>query len=314
MQALYISTAVSFEIAEARMIPTPDLGLATEDTVAGAARRVSLIGADRNTLISDICSSSGGPTAILLHGGGQSRSSWRIATQRLGNAQFKACALDLRGHGDSDWSPDGDYRIERFVADLVSVIEDLGSPAVLIGASFGGHVSLVTAARHPSLVRALVLCDVTPWIEGEATKAMRSTMCAAAAGFASVQDAANHIDEIRGFPSNLDANRLRRHMRQDAEGRLYWRWDPQFFLSQDSQNENLTELLTAAVEKLKVPTLLIRAEHSEIVTPDQIAKFARMVPHASTAEIAGARHTVSADDNEKYASLILEFLDGLSSH
>jgi pimeloyl-ACP methyl ester carboxylesterase len=290
------------------MITTRDLGLAAEGAVTCLTRRVSLIGADQNTLVGDICNSSGGPTAILLHGGGQSRSSWRIATQRLGDAHYKACALDLRGHGDSDWSPNGDYRIER-VADLVSVIEDLGSPAVLIGASFGGHVSLVTAARHPFLVRALVLCDVTPWIEGEATKAMRSIMCAAAAGFASVQDAANHIDEVRGFPSNLDANRLRRHMRQDAEGRLYWRWDPQFFLSQDTQNENLTELLTAAAEKLKVPTLLIRAEHSEIVTPQQISKFARMVPHASTAEIAGARHTVSADDNEKYASLILEFLD-----
>lgn len=295
------------------MIPVRDSASSAEVAVTGLAGRVSLTGPDNNTLIGDICNASGGPTAILLHGGGQSRSSWRIATQRLGNAQLKACAIDLRGHGDSDWSPDGDYHIDRFVADLVSVIEQLGSPAVLIGASFGGHVSLLAAARHPSLVRAIVLCDVTPWIEGEATKAMRYTMFTAAAGFASVQDAAKHIDEIRGYPSKLDANRLRRHMRQDAEGRLYWRWDPQFFLSQDTQNEDLTELLTAAAENLKIPTLLIRAEQSEIVTPQQIAKFARMVPHASTAVIAGARHTVSADDNDKYASLILGFLDSLNS-
>jgi pimeloyl-ACP methyl ester carboxylesterase len=259
-------------------------------------------------LVADICGPSGGPTVLLLHGGGQSRSSWQIAMRRLGNAGFRACALDLRGHGDSDRSPEGNYRIEPFVADLVSVIEALGSPAILVGASFGGHVALVTAARHPSLVSALVLCDVTPWIEGEATKAMRAALRTAAAGFASVQDAASHIDEMRGFPSNLDVNRLRRHMRQDANGRLYWRWDPQFFLSQDTQDENLTELLTAAIEDLKVPTLLIRAELSEVVTQQQISKFARMVPHVSTAEIAGARHTVSADDNDKYASLILGFL------
>ena len=282
-----------------------------EDAVAGVARRFSVIGADQNALVCDIYGPNEGPTTILLHGGGQSRSSWRIASRRLGNAQFKACALDLRGHGDSDWSPDGDYRIERFVADLVGVIEALGSPAILIGASFGGHVSLVTAARHPSLVRALVLCDVTPWIEGEATKAMRAAFHTAAAGFPSVQDAASHIDEMRGFPSNLDADRLHRHMRRGDDGRLYWRWDPQFFLSQETQDENLTELLTAATTDLKTPTLLIRAELSEVVTPQQISKFAQMVPHAHMAEIAGARHTVSADDNEEYASIILGFLDGI---
>ena len=279
--------------------------------MAGVARRFSVIGADQNALVCDIYGPNEGPTTILLHGGGQSRSSWRIASRRLGNAQFKACALDLRGHGDSDWSPDGDYRIERFVADLVGVIEALGSPAILIGASFGGHVSLVTAARHPSLVRALVLCDVTPWIEGEATKAMRAAFHTAAAGFPSVQDAASHIDEMRGFPSNLDPDRLHRHMLRGDDGRLYWRWDPQFFRSQETQDENLTDLLTAATTDLKTPTLLIRAELSEVVTPQQISKFAQMVPHSRTAEIAAARHTVSADDNDEYASLILGFLDGI---
>lgn len=290
------------------MSPDRPVGIGT---IGRAAMRVSFVGADRNTLVGDICGAIDGPTAIFLHGGGQSRSSWRFATQRFGDDRFKACAFDLRGHGDSDWSPNSDYRIEPFVADLVAVIEALGAPAILIGASFGGHVSLVTAARHPSLVRALVLCDVTPWIEGEATKAMRAVMCTAAAGFASVQDAAKHIDAMRGFPSKLDANRLRKHMREDADGRLYWRWDPQFFLSQDTQDENLTEILTAATADLKPPTLLIRAGQSEIVTPQQISKFVQMVPHASTAEIAGARHMVSADDNDGYASLILGFLDGL---
>lgn len=288
------------------MSPDRHVGI---ETVGGAARRVSFVGADQNTLVGDICGSIDGPTAIFLHGGGQSRSSWRIAAQRLGGDHFKTCAFDLRGHGDSDWSPNGDYRIDPFVADLVAVIEALGAPAILVGASFGGHVSLVTAARYPSLARALVLCDVTPWIEGEATKAMRAVMCTAAAGFASAQDAANHIDAMRGFPSKLDANRLRKHMREDADGRLYWRWDPQFFLSQDTQDENLTELLTAATADLKAPTLLIRAEQSEIVTPQQVSKFAQMVPHARTAKVAGARHTVSAADNDRYASLILGFLD-----
>ena len=280
--------------------------------LAGTTTRLSLTGADRNKLVCDVYGSGEGPTIILLHGGGQSRSSWRIAAQTFGQADFKACSLDLRGHGDSDWAADGNYCIDRFVADLVSVIEALGAPAILMGASFGGHVSLVTAARHPSLVKALVLCDVTPWIEGRETRAMRAMMCTAAAGFASLEDAANHIDKVRGYSSNLDASRLRKHLRQGTDSRLYWRWDPQFFLNHDTQNSHLTDLLTAASKNLMVPTLLIRAELSKIVTSAQVTKFCQMVPHADSAQVTGAMHTVSSNDNAQYASIVLAFLKKLT--
>jgi pimeloyl-ACP methyl ester carboxylesterase len=281
--------------------------------LANTTTRLSLTGADRNKLVCDVYGSGEGPTIILLHGGGQSRSSWRIAAQTFGQADFKACSLDLRGHGDSDWAADGNYCIDRFVADLVSVIEALGAPAILMGASFGGHVSLVTAARHPSLVKALVLCDVTPWIEGRETRAMRAMMCTAAAGFASLEDAANHIDKVRGYSSNLDASRLRKHLRQGTDSRLYWRWDPQFFISQDTQNSDFTDLLIVAAENLATPTLLIRAELSKVVTPQQVLKFRQVVPHVRTALVTGALHTVAPDDNDKYASITLEFLSRLPS-
>ena len=301
------------KIAEVKLVYRTNMDVLSPHGLTDTITRVWLIGADRNKLACDVCGSGEGPTIILLHGGGQSRSSWRIAAQTFGKANFKACSLDLRGHGDSDWDARGDYCIDRFVADLISVIEALGSPAILMGASFGGHVSLITAARHPSLVKALVLCDVTPWIEGRETRAMRAMMSVAAAGFTSLKDAGNHIDEVRGYPSDRDASRLRKHMRQGADGRFYWRWDPRFFQGQDAQNGGLADLLTAAAEGLATPTLLIRAELSKIVTPEQVLKFRQVVPHARTAEVGGAVHTVSPNDNIKYASIALDFLTKLPS-
>ncbi|WP_167537945.1 alpha/beta fold hydrolase [Sphingobium chlorophenolicum] len=243
------------------------------------------------------------------HGGGQSRSCWRKAMHRLGDAGYRACTFDLRGHGQSEWSANGDYRIERFVEDLVNVVETFSRPAVLIGASFGGHVSLLTAARHPALVQALVLCDVTPWIEGEATRAMRQVMLSAAAGFGSVADAARHLTLIGAIPVNLDCARLKRHLRVGRGGRFFWHWDPRFFSGQEDESAELTAQLVSAAQNVPAPTLLIRAECSEIVTQQQLRDFRAVVPHAGIAELSGARHTVTLDDNDGYAEIILGFLD-----
>lgn len=252
--------------------------------------------------------SEGGATLLMLHGGGQSRSSWRIAAELVGNAGYNVCALDLRGHGDSDWSVEGDYQIERFVEDAVSVIDVLGAPAILIGASFGGHVSLAAAARYPSLVRALVLCDVTPWIEGAASQQMRAVMQGASAGFASAEEAAQYLAGTGAREPFRNTEGLRRGMRLAADGRLYWRWDPRFFVSQEEQSAQLAPLLTAAAEALTIPTLLIRAGSSEIVTRAQAARFVELVPHATLAEIDGAQHTLRSADNPAYARVILDFL------
>ena len=99
---------------------------------------------------------------ILLHGGGQTRHAWGATTQKLSDFDFYAVALDLRGHGDSDWSPNGDYAIENFRDDLISIIKQVGRPASLVGASLGGMISL-SAAGDKSLCEhcnALIMVDI----------------------------------------------------------------------------------------------------------------------------------------------------------
>ena len=71
------------------------------------------------------------PLVILLHGGGQTRHAWSATAEKLSHSGFYALALDLRGHGDSDWSEEGDYAIESYRNDLVSIIEEIGKPCLL---------------------------------------------------------------------------------------------------------------------------------------------------------------------------------------
>src|SRR6185312_3890371 len=79
-----------------------------------------------------------GPSILLLHGGGQNRFSWKNTGQILADAGFHVVALDSRGHGDSDRSPDATYTVDALCADTLHVLEQIGRPVILIGASMGG--------------------------------------------------------------------------------------------------------------------------------------------------------------------------------
>ena len=62
---------------------------------------------------------------------------------------YHAIAVDLRGHGDSGWSPDGNYEVDRFAGDVRRLATGLARKPVLIGASLGGIASLIAAGEAP---------------------------------------------------------------------------------------------------------------------------------------------------------------------
>lgn len=252
----------------------------------------------------------GAPTVILLHGGGQSRSAWRGTAKRVAEHGYHCVPLDLRGHGDSDWAPDGDYGFDRHIADMAAVISALGAPATLIGASLGGHVSLLTAAAHPDLVRAVVLADVTPWLDETVADDLRGAMRAAGTGFADLAEAAASLEHIGGA-SRPPSERLRAHLVTRADGRLYWRWDPRAIEDRFVRHAGPGGLFERAALRSKVPVMVMRAEHSTITTPDQVAHFARVVPWLRAVEIPGIGHMLTGDSNRAYTGPILDFLDDI---
>ena len=80
---------------------------------------------------------------LLAHGGGQTRHTWKRVTADLANAGFRPIAIDMRGHGDSEWSAEGAYETRDFASDLVAIASKMDRKPALVGASLGGLAGLI---------------------------------------------------------------------------------------------------------------------------------------------------------------------------
>jgi pimeloyl-ACP methyl ester carboxylesterase len=121
-------------------------------------------GANRIELVADAYGDPALPPVLLLHGGGQTRHSWGGTAETLASHGFYAVSADLRGHGDSEWDPTGDYTFPVFQFDTEAWCEMLGCPS-LVGASMGGIAALWTEGTRaeegkPPASRAVVLVDI----------------------------------------------------------------------------------------------------------------------------------------------------------
>ncbi len=103
---------------------------------------VRFAGAQGVELAADIVGRWGDPLVVLLHGGGQTRFAWGRTATALADTGFLTLALDLRGHGESDWAPDGDYAMDRYADDARRVVGQLQRPVALVGASLGGLAAI----------------------------------------------------------------------------------------------------------------------------------------------------------------------------
>ncbi len=248
--------------------------------------------------------------AVLLHGGGQRRHSWHATGRRLARQGWTAVALDARGHGDSDWAPDGDYSLDALVGDLAAVVETLDEPPVLIGASMGGMTSLVGEGERGGLARALVLVDIVPKVEPEGVQRIVDFMSGAPYGFGSLEEVADAITAYnphRKRPPSLEG--LRRTVRQGVDGRWRWHWDPALLTDGESSREEWQRRARAAAIRVSVPTLLVRGGHSDIVSPEGAAELLELIPGAQHVDVAAAGHMVAGDDNDIFTRHVGEFLD-----
>jgi len=252
-----------------------------------------------------------GAVVLLLHGGGQTRHSWRRTARRLAASGRTAVALDARGHGDSEWHPAHDYTLDGFVEDLIKYVPTLPSPPVLVGASLGGITSLIAAGEHPGLACALVLVDVVVRIEPTGVARIRDFMTASPEGFSSLEEVADAIaayNPLRRRPHNLDG--LRKNVRQRADGRWYWHWDPAFMRIDDEPQRRIDpKRLRDAASRLTIPTLIVRGAHSDIVSEAGLADMLQLVPQAQTADVQAAGHMVAGDDNDIFAARLEAFLN-----
>jgi len=253
------------------------------------------------------------PPVLLLHGGGQTRHSWTGTAARLADRGYEAWTMDLRGHGDSDWAADGDYTTDAMVEDLDAVCAEIGRSPVLVGASMGGMVGLVSeGSLRPGRLRALVLVDIATQLEEAGVERIVGFMSAAPDGFSSLEEAADAIAAYRPNrprPSNLDG--LRKNLRRGEDGRWRWHWDPAFLSGKSRDGRAGVDTLGDAARNLTVPTLLVRGRMSDMLSLEGVATFREQCPHARFVDIADAGHMVVGDRNDAFTDAVVDFVDQL---
>ena len=251
---------------------------------------------------------------LLLHGGGQTRHSWNATAEKITQVDGCAITMDLRGHGDSDWSHGGDYELSDFSEDVAFLIDTLEIQPSLVGASLGGLVGIYLEGRYsPGSISALVLVDIVPNINVLGAEKIKDFMLEhSKTGFTSLSEVSDILSEYNPHrEKSSDLEGLKKNLRKRGE-KWFWHWDP-LFISSERGKENPDmrnpELLNELCSNISVPLLLVRGKLSDLVTEIQVREFLERFPEASFADVSGAGHMVVGDKNDAFANEVIEFLN-----
>lgn len=268
--------------------------------------------ADGVSLVADVWGDPGNRPVLLSHGGGQTRHSWKLAGERLAGAGWHVVAYDHRGHGESDWSPDGHYSADLFASDQRAIAAQLGAPPVLVGASLGGIAGMLGQGGASSQIySAVVLVDITPQMNHQAGIRILEFMSRSLSeGFATLEEAADVVAAYTGRKRRAHPAGLRKNLRVGEDGRYRWHWDPNFVRLRFDEAAS-PERLLAGARAITVPLLLVRGHQSDIVTEEIAREFLELVPQAEYVDVRDAAHMVVGDQNDVFFQEVQRFLDRL---
>lgn len=242
---------------------------------------------------------------VFLHGGAQNAHTWDTVALCLDRPLV---AVDLPGHGHSDWRPDRDYRPQEMADDVGYVMGELAPDArLLVGMSLGGLTATVIAASQPTRLEKLVVVDVTPGVNKEKAKDI--------VDFISGPEEFESFDEILErtmlFNPTRSESSLRRGILHNAkarpDGKWVWRYD--LPLGERTDITGLFADLWDAVEAVAAPMLLVQGATSPVVDDGDLAELRRRQPGVSHVVVDEAGHSVQGDQPVELARLLDDFLD-----
>ena len=243
------------------------------------------------------------PPLLLLHGIGRVAHTFdHVAPHFVG--RFRVLAVDLRGHGDSDWDPQGRYLVEDYATDVAAFIDRLGlRNIVLWGASTGGRVAQVIAGRRPELTAAVIVEDVGPERPKEISSRRSNRMAREAAGWASVDELVAQLQsDYPRTPVELLRHFALTGARPRADGRVEWKRDPAI------EKGFVPTEIWQAVRKIRAPILYVLGGASSIVPPATQEELRRVLPQVEIVTLPGLGHYPSDEDLTAFLAVVERFL------
>ncbi|MBB5917674.1 pimeloyl-ACP methyl ester carboxylesterase [Nocardia transvalensis] len=239
---------------------------------------------------------------FLLHGGKLSAHTWDFVSLGL-RGTVRPIALDLRGHGDSDWS--GDYRVATMAADVAAAADHLGIDRfALAGMSLGGVVAAHVAGTWPDRVHRLALIDVAPGVDFDSTRRMREfTLGLGAVGsLDTVVDAALRLNP-RADRASV-AYRMHTLFRPTPEGE----WIPKADPSPPDFPAILAAIHRLTTQLTRHPVLLIRGARSKVLPQLAAEQLVDRIPHGELVVVPNAGHNVQEDNPAALTIALRAFL------
>lgn len=300
----YDEVALLRENAEEAGLPWEGPPAVRRETVEVAAGR----------RVSALVWGTAGPDLVLLHGGGQNAHTWDTVALALARPLV---AVDLPGHGHSDWREDGEVAPWALAGDVATMVETLAPHArMVVGMSLGGLTAIAVTARRPDLVRRLALVDVTPGVTAGKSTAITD--------FLSGRDSFASFDEILAWTVKHNPTRtvssLRRGIVHNAvrrdDGSWAWRHQVGGGRVSAARGGGFPDYsaLWEDLSRIRVPLLLVRGALSPVVDDADVAELRRRQPGLAVEVVEGAGHSIQGDRPVELARILERFLEGGSSN
>jgi pimeloyl-ACP methyl ester carboxylesterase len=249
------------------------------------------------------------PPVVLLHGLNVQCHTWDPIARELAKDHY-VVAMDMRGHGDSDWSKQG-YRVHSMARDVHGLIDSLGvGPVDLVGHSVGVRVAIAVAGERPETIKRLSLSDAGPANSPSGAVAMRDFITA--------------TTNIRGFRSPADARAFYRgyhpewtdefidlhveyQLRRNWAGKLVPKADPDVQWVTGSVSLPDVAYLWAMSERLTMPTRLMVGRNSNVLDENVVEKMLSKMPNSTVTWFDGG-HYFMREDPAKFLEILIDFL------
>jgi len=247
------------------------------------------------------------PPLLLVHGGRDHCRNWDWVAQALRKDWHVICP-DLRGHGDSQWSPDGNYSMAAYIYDLAQLIHQQAlAPVTIVAHSLGGNICLRYAGIYPEKVRRLGAIEglgPSPKVIAERTKSMAERMRdwveeqrkLSARGprkYPTIEDAFRRMQEENKHLSAEQARHLTQQgVNQNEDGTYSWKFDNyvRAWAPYDMSYADIETLWT----QITCPTLLVYGKESWASNPEKDGRIAHF-KSARVVEFDNAGHWVHHD-------------------
>ena len=235
----------------------------------------------------------GAPPVVCVHGYTSSAQAFNALARRfLDRRHF--IALDVRGHGESAWSPAGAYQYGDQVADLAAAVDKLGfSRFALVGTSMGGIIAMAYAGAHAERLTHLVINDIGPDVE---TGSQRITQMVGSRPdeFATLGDAMAYRRQMSPIVAGRSVEDQRELalgvLKQRADGRWIWKMDTAYIQQRVRSGAPARPALWPALQRVTCPTLVVWGTDSDVISEAQARRMVATLPKGELVVVPGVGH------------------------